>query len=172
MAVIASFLIGSNGATSLGGLSAPLSTPADRERFLKRHRSAGAFIIGKESARVESYEKTKVPIFIYSRSSAALTFTHPLMQQITVNRDMAELTRKIDSRIDGDIVVEAGASLLQALINEGAIDILELSISPIAGDGNFVERESLLQNFLIEDEKVIDGTTLLKCRYQSDATHR
>ncbi|MFM1952733.1 MAG: hypothetical protein RJA33_1527 [Actinomycetota bacterium] len=171
MSVIASFLVGRNNASTLHGLSTGLSTPEDRTRFLARHRSAAAFIIGKESAARENYSASKVPIFVFSRKSEKLEFSHPMMQQVNVDRNLLEITRRIDQRIEGDIVVEAGASLLMALIEVGAIDSLELTQSPIDGDGHFVDIEALLKNFLVEKEEVVGGTRLLKCRYQGNATN-
>lgn len=171
MSVIASFLLGSNNASTLHGLSSGLSTSEDRTRFLARHRSAAAFIIGKESAARENYSASNVPIFVFSRNSAKLEFGHPMMQQVNVDRRLLEITRLIDQRIEGDIVVEAGASLLSALIEVGAIDSLELTQSPIEGDGHFVDSESLLEHFVVEEDELVNGTRLLKCRYQSDATN-
>jgi riboflavin biosynthesis pyrimidine reductase len=172
MALIASLVVGRNGATSLEGKSAPLSTPSDRERFLSRHRSAAAFIIGKKSALLESYSASKVPIFVFSRSSAALNLPHPLMQQVTVNRgDLGEISRRIDQRIAGVIVIEAGASLLTALIDEGVVDEWELSISPIDGDGDFIELVRLLKKFEVSEAIAVDGTRLLQCRYKGDSAN-
>ncbi len=171
MTVIASLVVGSNGAASLHGSSRALSTPADRERFLARHQGASAFIIGKRSAAIESYAKSQVPIFIFTRLLEKIELPHPLMQQITVDRDLGEITRRIDERIPGDIVVEAGPSLLLALIGAGVIEILELSISPTEGDGDFLSIEDLLAPFSIESEVTIDGTRLLQCRYNGHATN-
>ena len=172
MTVIASLVVGANHATSKDGSSQALSTPADRERFLRRHRGASAFIIGKKSAVTENYQGTSVPIFVYSRSSTPLHFHHPLMQQITVDRDLGELTRRIDQRIEGDIVVEAGPALLMALVEEGVIELLELSISPIEGDGDFIDVKKLLEYFAVESDEEVDGTRLLSCRNQSNSSDR
>ena len=172
MALIASLVVGSNGATSLHGKSAPLSTPSDRARFLTRHRSAAAFIIGKQSALMESYNASQVPIFVFSRSSETISLPHPLMQQITVDSgDLGEISRRIDQQIEGDIVIEAGASLLIAMIDAGAIDTLEISISPIEGDGHFINIENILKNFDCSEEIADDGTQLLHGRYQGNAAH-
>ena len=170
MTVIASLVVGSNGATSLNGRSRGLSTAADRTRFLERHRSAAAFIIGKKSALIESYSKSAVPIFIFTRSNEKLALPHPMMQQITVDRNLGEITQLIDLRIAGNIVVEAGVSLLQALIDVHVIEILELSISPIAGDGDFIDLAELLSKFEVTDEVEVEGTKLLKCRYKGNTT--
>jgi riboflavin biosynthesis pyrimidine reductase len=93
-----------------------------------------------------------------------------MMQQVTVDRNLREITQLIDLRISGDIVVEAGAQLLGALIDAQVIEILELSISPIAGDGGFIDLDALLSDFEIIDEEVIDETRLLKCRYNRYST--
>ena len=171
MAVIASLVVGANHATSKDGSSRALSTPADRERFLRRHRGASAFIIGKKSAASESYRAARVPIFVVSRSSTPLHFTHPLMQQVTVERHLGELTRGIDHRIEGNIVVEAGPTLLMALVEEGVIDFLELTLSPVSGDDNFIDIDRLMKTFSVESEEEVDGTRLLSCRYQSDSSN-
>lgn len=171
MTVIASLVVGSNGATSLNGRSSGLSTAPDRARFLERHRSAAAFIIGKRSAAIESYAASQVPIFIFTRSTQQLILAHPLMQQVTVDRNLAEITQLIDLRITGEIVVEAGISLLRALIDVGAVDILELSISPIEGDGDFINVEELLSHFVVASDYDVDGTRLLECRYQRNSAN-
>lgn len=171
MTVIASLVVGSNGATSLNGRSSGLSTAADRARFLKRHRGAAAFIIGKKSAAIESYAGSQVPIFIFTRSNQRLELPHPLMQQVTVDRNLAEITQLIDLRIPGDIVVEAGPSLLKALVEVGVIDIFELSISPIVGDGDFINIEELLSYFQVISDIESDGTRLLECRYNRNSAN-
>ncbi len=169
MTVIASLVVGSNGATSLDGRSHGLSTAPDRARFLQRHRGAAAFIIGKKSAAIESYARSSVPIFIFTRSTKRLELPHPLMQQVTVDRNLAEITQLIDLRIDGEIFVEAGVSLLSALIDVGVIEILELSICPIEGDGDFINIDELLSKFDITSDLDVDGTRLLECRYKRDS---
>lgn len=170
MALIATLVVGANNATTVAGGSIGLSSTPDRERFLALHRAAGAIITGKHSANVEDYSKTDVPIFIFTRDPAPLNFDHPQMQQVAVDRDLAEMARRIDQQIPGDVVIEAGPRLLLALIRAGVVDSLQLSISPIPGDGNFIELDDLLKHFLIESDVEIEGTRLLQCRYNSDAT--
>lgn len=175
MALIATLVVGANQATSKGGLSAPLSTGPDRQRFLALHRSAGAIIIGKESAAAEDYSQTKVPIYLFTRSEAVITLPHPLMEQVVISPsqggELARCAREIDSRTTGDVVVEAGAQLLKALVEVGAVDFLHLSRSPIEGDGDFLDLNRLLSYFEIESERDEAGTALLQCRYKGDATN-
>jgi riboflavin biosynthesis pyrimidine reductase len=171
MALIATLVVGANGATAMGGNSSQLSTPPDRARFLSLHRSAAAIITGKYSAKSEDYSQTKVPIYIFTRSGLELSLLHPYMQSMKVEGNLAEASREIQSRFSGNVVVEAGPQLLQALIGAGVVDELQLSISPIDGDGNFIEITELLKDFEIESEEVVDGTRLLKCRYRGDAAN-
>ena len=172
MALIATLVVGSNNATSKGGQSSPLSTPADRSRFLALHRSGSAIITGRKSAKVEDYSQTQVPIFVFTRDSGTLDLPHPLMEQITVSKNLAEEVRRIAERFDGDVIIESGVALLQPLIEIGAVDQLALSISPVTGDGDFIDVAKLLTHFSIEKEESIDGTRLLECRYNGNSTHR
>lgn len=94
------------------------------------------------------------------------------MQQVRVDRDLADISRLIDARIDGDIVIEAGPQLLTTMIDAGVVDVLQLSISPIKGDGNFIDLDSLLNKFVIDSDEIIEGTRLLQCRYNSNAANR
>jgi len=171
MALIASLVVGANNATTLGGDSKKLSTPPDRMRFLALHRSAAAIIVGKNSAVHEDYRQTQVPIFIFSRSEKLLALSHPSMQQVFVNGDLANCARQIEDQIDGNIVVEAGPQLLAAMINAGVIEILYLSISPINGDDNFLDLSDLLSKFETESEELFEGTRLLQCRYNGNAAN-
>lgn len=95
-----------------------------------------------------------------------------MMEQVTINQNLVEVTKAIASRFNGDVVVEAGIELLHALIELGAIDELALSISPVAGDGDFINVEDLLSRFFIEHEIIEDDTRLLKCRYQGNSADR
>jgi len=171
MALIATLVVGANGATTMGGNSSPLSTPPDRTRFLRLHRSAAAIITGKHSANTEDYSQTNVPIYILTRSDLGLSLDHPQMQSVKIEGNLAEVSRDIQSRISGNVVVEAGPQLLQVLIGAGVVEELQLSISPIDGDGNFIEIAELLKNFEIESDEVVDGTRLLQGRYRGDAAN-
>jgi riboflavin biosynthesis pyrimidine reductase len=171
MALIATLVVGANGATTMGGNSSQLSTPPDRARFLSLHRSAAAIITGKHSANSEDYSKTNVPIYILTRSDLGLSLDHPQMQSVNVGANLAEASRDIQNQITGDVIVEAGPELLTALIGVGVIEELQLSISPIDGDGNFIEIAELLKDFEIESDEVVDGTRLLQGRYRGDAAN-
>lgn len=176
MALIATLVLGRNGAASLNGGSTLLSTPPDRARFLALHRRAAAYIIGRESASIESYQKSSSPIYVLSRSREAIELAHPRMEQVFVSEvpgenDLEEVTRVIAAKNSGDVVIEAGPSLLLALVRCGAVDELELSITSNDGDGDFINLEELLSFFEIIEDAQIDDTRLLKCRYQGNSTN-
>jgi riboflavin biosynthesis pyrimidine reductase len=167
MALIASLVMASNGATTLGGSSSPLSTPADRKRFLSTHRAAKAIIIGKRSALSESYGASDVPIYIFT----PLQLPHPQMKQVVVSRDLAQHVREIAVNLEGDLVVEAGPTLLMALVESGVIEILQLSLVEIEGDGDFIDLAQLLSHFTVVSDVEVDHTRLLECRYKSDSAN-
>ena len=80
--------------------------------------------------------------------------------------------REIKARFPAPIVVEAGPTLLKALIDQGCIDEIELSISPLLGDGNFIDYAELLSHFTLTMDESIDGTRLLHGRYNGDSAYR
>jgi riboflavin biosynthesis pyrimidine reductase len=93
------------------------------------------------------------------------------MRRVKIEGNLAEISRDIQNQISGDVIVEAGPELLVAMIGVGVIEKLQLSISPLNGDGNLIDTVKLLSNFTIESDKVLDGTRLLKCRYNGNAAN-
>ena len=170
MSVIATLNVGENGATSLAGSSSGISTAVDRERFLKLHRRAGAHIAGPNSASSELYSSTKIPLVILTRS------THHKGAQaceiINTSDGLQDVMRDIKSRFPAPIVVEAGPKLLHALVNQGCIEEIELSISPLNGDGNFINISELLTHFNLTSDEAVNGTRLLHGRYNGDSAYR
>jgi hypothetical protein len=169
MSVIATLNVGANGATSLAGSSAGISTAADRERFLKLHRRAGLHIAGANSASSELYSSAKIPLVILTRSTASQS--EQGREFINTSGGLPGVMREIKERFPAPIVVEAGPNLLTALVNQGCIEEIELSISPLNGDGNFINYVELLTHFDLRSDKTIDGTRLLHGRYNGDSAY-
>jgi riboflavin biosynthesis pyrimidine reductase len=172
MSVIATLVVGANGATSKDGSSRALSTPADRERFLQLHRSAGAYIVGSNSFLHESYSHSKSPIFLFTRKPS--TVVNATSSQVIVT-DVADgfssAISSITTQYPSPVVVECGVSLMVPLIESGEIDYLEISISPVEGDAHFIDVDLLLSHFTIESDETVEGTRLLKCRYKGHASN-
>jgi riboflavin biosynthesis pyrimidine reductase len=163
MSVIATLVVGSNGATTCDGKSSALSTAADRDRFIALHRRAGAYIVGRNSAARESYAHSPAPLLILTRSPQ-----QDVENEWDVSQGFSDAMAHIRNRYPSPIVVESGPTLLLSLVQAGEIDALELSISPVKGDGHFVDVESLLSYFEITSDTEVDGTRLLECRYKSN----
>lgn len=170
MSVIATLNIGANGATSLAGSSAPLSSAPDRQRFLALHRRAGLHITGRNSAISELYSERKIPLVILSRTQASERT--PEAEIVNTSGGLQEAMREIALRFPAPLVIEAGPLLLMALVAAGCIDEIELSLSPIDGDGNFINIEELTSHFEIVSDENIDETRLLQGRYKGDSAYR
>lgn len=169
MSVIATLNIGANGATSLEGSSLGLSTAEDRNRFLTLHRRAGAYVVGTKSAANELYTSSAIPLLILSRS---------LDSEVADGREiintldgLEDVMRDIRSRYPAPIVVEAGPTLLLALLGAGCIEEIELSISPLPGDANFIDQQEIIKHFTIIGDETVNGTRLLHGRYNGDSTY-
>lgn len=167
MSVIATLVIGSNGATALGGASTALSTSADRQRFLALHRSAGAYITGRNSFSAESYANSSAPVLILSRTP------EPVLGATVIDssQGLPSAMRDVTTRFASPIVVEAGATLFMELLKTGCIEECELTIVPIDGDSHFIDLDEVLGNLKIANDHMVDGTRLLKCRYKSSSAY-
>ncbi len=167
MSVIATLVIGSNGATALGGGSTGLSTPADRQRFLALHRSANVYITGRNSFIAESYAQSSSPVLILSRSLEPVVGA----RVIDASHGLPHAMREIARAYVGPIVVEAGAGLFLELLRSGTLEEVELSIVPIEGDSHFINLAEVLSHVEIIDDQMIDGTRLLKCSYAGSSAY-
>jgi riboflavin biosynthesis pyrimidine reductase len=170
MSVIATLNVGANGATSLAGSSTGISSPVDRARFLALHRRAGVHVTGAHSASSEIYSSTKIPLVVLSRTN--MSEMREGFEIVNTSAGLQSVMREITTRFPAPIVVEAGPNLLIALVNQGCINEIELSISPILGDGDFIDYPQLLAHFTIASDETIDGTRLLHGRYNGDSAYR
>ena len=170
MSVIATLNVGANGATSLAGSSIGISTTADRARFLTLHRRAGVHITGTHSANSELYSSSRIPLIVLSRTSKSEM--KEVREIVNTSAGLQSVMREIKSQFPAPIVVEAGPNLLNALVEQGCIEEIELSISPISGDENFIDYLELLNHFIITSDEMVDGTRLLHGRYNGDSAYR
>lgn len=170
MSVIATINVGANGATSSQGSSLALSTAPDRQRFLALHRRAGAHITGSRSAASELYTKKKIPLIVLSRSQENQSTSE--IEVINTSAGLPDAMRLIRLRFSPPLVVEAGPILLIALVQNGCIEEIELSISPILGDADFIDVAELMGHFEFVSDELVDGTRLLHGRYKGDSAYR
>jgi len=159
MAVTVSLVVGRDGSTSKDGTSAGVSNKADRTAFLARRRNADCIIVGGSTARLEPYHQTPVPVVVISRS---------LINPLADNRlahcwnlsPVAALDRAITT-FGPEIHVEAGASIVQQLLEAERIDRLELSITEVVGGDHHIDIDALLGNFTIQRDETIEGTRFI-----------
>lgn len=170
MSVIASLVVGSDGASSIHGSSQGLSTDEDRKRFLHLHRMADAIVIGRMTAESEPYKNAHCPVYVVTKNSELELDSH--FTRLVV-KENSELVRSFDDlkRKYRTLVIESGYSLLRTCITLDLVDELWLSITPLKGDSGFINAEDLLTKFTIEEDQTINGTRLLKCRYQRNSTN-
>lgn len=171
MSVIATINLGSNGATSKAGSSSALSSDIDRATFLDLHRSAGAYVLGRNSFDAESYRRAKVPIYILTRTPTERANLNSYAKEVNVSHGLAPAMQNIVRNNQGPIVVEAGVGLLLPLIAAGCIDELRVSISPMEGDGHYIDLRKLLTDFEIISDEEKSSTRLLKCRYKGNSAY-
>ena len=156
MTVTATLVVGKDGSTTKAGRSSGVASPADRERFLTRRRSADCIVIGGNTARTEPYQRTPAPVVVIS---------HSMINALSHNRQaywwnttpQAALSRA--AQLFGEnILVEAGPTLISYLAREGLIDCLELSVTEIEGGENPIDYQSLLKAFSKIEETIVGDT--------------
>ena len=162
MAVIATLVVGRDGSTSKDGNSGGVSSPADRQSFLARRREADCILIGGNTARVEPYHRTPVPVVVISKSLINPLSDNRLAHCWNLSPELA-LDRAVKT-FGEDIHIEAGISILSELITAGRVDLLELSITDIQGGQHKLDLEELLSHFTIENERILDGTRMISAR--------
>jgi len=110
-------------------------------------------IIGGNTARSEPYAKTPVPLVIVSR------FAHPDLPKAHVwNCTPEEAIKRATKEFGGNVLIEAGPSFISSLINNGVIDVLELSVTSSTGGTHFFDKSKYLSIASAVDEKKVDGT--------------
>lgn len=162
MTVTVTLVTGSDGSTAKGGNSAGVSSAADRTSFLARRRSADCILIGGNTARIEPYQRTPVPVIVISRS-----LINPLANNRLAHCWNLAPIRALDRAIKTfgpNVHVEAGVSIIEELISAGRVDALELSITQVKDGEDKIDIAKLLSHFSQQNESTIDGTRIISAR--------
>lgn len=162
MAIFATLVTGSDGSTTKGGSSRAITSGADRSEFLARRRNADFILIGGRTARNEPYHRTPVPVVVASRS---------MVNALTANRDAhwwncapsQALDRGI-KKFGNNVLVEAGASFINELISQRALDGIYLSVTPESGGEAKIDYQELLARFSEVSHREVDGTLFFEAR--------
>ena len=162
MAVFASLVVGSDGSTAKGGNSRGITSGVDRTAFLARRRSADFLLIGGETARVEPYHRTPVPVVISSRSMINSLADNRLAHWW--NLSPTEALAKGIKKFGDNVLVESGPSIIDELLLNKVLDGIYLSITSVIGGENPIDIAALLANFVDIERQEVDGTQFIKAR--------
>jgi riboflavin biosynthesis pyrimidine reductase len=162
MAVFASLVVGSDGSIAKGGNSRGITSGVDRTAFLARRRSADFLLIGGETARVEPYHRTPVPVVISSRSMINSLADNRLAHWW--NLSPSEALAKGIKKFGENVLVESGPTIIDNLILNQALDGIYLSITSVTGGENQIDIAALLGNFDEIDRQEVEGTQFIEAR--------
>lgn len=110
----ANILIDPLGRVRVGKNSARLSSTGDRVRFHKLRAWADCIVVGGETLRSEPYDKSALPVIVFSRSKRVISDWQV---------EFLEISKKYGSKI----LVEAGPNLLGQLIDARVIEQIHLT---------------------------------------------
>jgi len=164
MAVFASLVVGSDGSTAKGGNSHGITSGVDRTAFLARRRSVDFLLIGGETARVEPYHRTPVPVVISSRSMINSLADNRLAHWW--NLSPAEALAKGIKKFGENVLVESGPTIIDDLLLNKVLDGIYLSITSVTGGENPINIAALLGNFVEIDRQEVEGTQFIEARKQ------
>jgi len=162
MAVFASLVVGADGSTAKGGNSRGITSGVDRTAFLARRRSADFLLIGGETARVEPYHRTPVPVVISSRSMINSLADNRLAHWW--NLSPADALAKGVKKFGENVLVESGPSIINELLLNKVLDGIYLSITSVTGGENPIDIAALLGNFVEFDRQEVEGTQFIEAR--------
>lgn len=162
MSILANLVLGSDGSTTLDGSSKSLSSAEDRKRFHELRAQASAILIGGNTARSEPYAKTPVPLVVISRSGDLPESVRSNPKVHIWQLDSISAVHKAADQFGGNILVEAGMSLIQELLIANKIDELYLTLSQKSGGENVYDLSALTRDFTVESSEKIAGETFLK----------
>ncbi len=162
MAVFASLVVGTDGSTAKGGNSRGITSGVDRTAFLARRRSADFLLIGGETARLEPYHRTPVPVVVSSRSMINSLADNRLAHWW--NLSPTDALAKGMKKFGENVQVESGPSIIDELLLNKVLDGIYLSITSITGGENPIDIAALLGNFVEIDRQEVDGTQFIEAR--------
>jgi riboflavin biosynthesis pyrimidine reductase len=163
VSIVATLVVGSDGSTSKESRSAGVSSVADRQVFLQRRREVDCIIIGGNTARHETYNRTPVPLVVISRSLVNPVQGNHLA--LLWNCSPEQAVKKARIQFGDKILIEGGISMINELIDHGVIDQLELSVTPASGGDERIDWKELLARFSHCTSREVEGTTFYSAHY-------
>ena len=156
MNISVSLVVGSDGSTTISNNSLGISSAADRAAFLARRRTFDAIIIGGNTARNEGYSRSPVPLVIISRSPISPVPENELAH--LWNMSVSGAIKRASKEFGGNILIEAGASIVNELLEGNLIDSFFLSVTPASGGENVIDWQNILKKFTCVEKSETSGT--------------
>ena len=156
MSISASLVVGCDGSTTKLHSSLGISSSADRAAFLARRRTFDAIIIGGNTARNEGYSRSPVPLVIISRSPIS-----PLPENELAhlwNLPVSDAIKRAVKEFGANILIEAGSSIVNELLEENLIDSFFLSVTPASSGENVIDWQNILKKFTYVEKSETSGT--------------
>lgn len=157
--IAANLVIGADGSTTLDGSSRGLSFEADRRRFHQLRGEFDVILVGGNTARNEPYAKTPIPLIVLTHG--------PLPQRIAGNPLAQAWEQALNQALPraretfGDVLIEAGPSLVRQGLEEGLISELFLTISDTTSGENLIEISDFLSEMVeLSRERLTGGLFL------------
>ena len=156
MLVVANLVLGADGSSLLGADSQGLSSPEDRAHFLAHRRKRDCIIIGGKTAANFGYQKSPCPVIVLSHQAPALIKENPKAHWW--QESLADAIERAGREFGPSIGIEGGPKLLQAFLEGGLVDLLELSVTPKTGGANLVDISKLLDHFQVIEKTQVGET--------------
>ena len=154
--VVANLLVGTDGSTTARGRSAGLSSPVDRKRFHQLRAMADYIVIGGNTARTEPYASTPVPLIVLTHGELPAEISaNPLARAVS-----GPLAEVLDA-LAGNILIEAGPTLLELAMRSHLVDELHLTITGAAPGENQIDILALTNGYDEIDREEIAGEKFL-----------
>lgn len=115
-------------------------------------KAAKAIAIGGATYRAEPYKNPILPLYI--SSSDASDFEEGIHAFAIAPKD---LVKRALAETGGPVLIEGGVNFLRDILREGLVNLLYVTRSPKAGDGDFVPSDFFKSYELTESEKLGGG---------------
>ena len=155
--VWANLVVGSNGTTTFNRNSRALSSHLDRKRFHEIRKQAELILIGGQTARIEPYSKTPVPLVVVTRTPGNIGSAAKNPIHRTMNSSPIEAVATLIEAGYKSILIEGGVNFLRELIRQQVLDGLYVTHANAEGSEDHFDLELLTSDYAVQSIEDSDG---------------